>query len=128
MQHASRFDSALCSLVIAYPSLARDRRAVNWLFVFFELVSLGVLARDVFKGSETGVSIFALEVVIGLHLCWNAFMGLAIAVKSQESDGPSVVRASGAIPAKWILLFTLWIGLHTYFFLLPVLIEIVRSF
>jgi hypothetical protein len=69
MQHASRFDSALCSLVMAYPSLARDRRALNWLFVFFELVSLGALVRDVFKGSEIGASILALEVVIALHLC-----------------------------------------------------------
>jgi len=128
MQHANRFDSALRSWAIAYPSLARDRRAVNWVFGFFELVFLGVLARDVLKGSPIGGSVVALEVVIALHLCWNAFMGLAGVVKSQESEGASGVRALSAIPAKWVLLLALLIGLHTYFFCLPVLMKIVQSF
>ncbi len=73
MQHANQFDSALRSWAIAYPSLARDRRAVNWLFVFIEIVVLGALARDVVKGSQLWGSIFALEVVIGLHLCWSNY-------------------------------------------------------
>ena len=128
MQHPNRFDSALRSWAIAYPSLARDRRAMNWFFVFLELVFLGVLARDVLKGSPIVGSVVALEVVLALHLCWNAFMGLAGVVKSRESEGASGVRASRAIPAKWVLLLALLIGLHTYFFCLPVLMKIVQSF
>lgn len=127
MQHANQFDSALRSWAIAYPSLARDRRAVNWLFVFIEIVVLGALARDVVKGSQLWGSIFALEVVIGLHLCWNAIMGLAGVVKSQELKGESVVPASRAIPAKWMLLLALLIGVHTCVWVLPLLMEIVRS-
>jgi hypothetical protein len=128
MQHANHFDSALRSWAIAYPSLARDRRAVNWLFVFCEILVLGVLARDVVKGSPLWGSVFALEVVLGLHVCWNAFMGLAVVVKSQEPKGESVVHASSAIPAKWKLLLALLIGVHTCVFVLPALMEIVQSF
>jgi hypothetical protein len=127
-QHANHFDSALRSWAIAYPSLARDRRAVNWLFVFCEILVLGVLARDVVKGSPLWGSVFALEVVLGLHVCWNAFMGLAVVVKSQEPKGESVVHASSAIPAKWKLLLALLIGVHTCVFVLPALMEIVQSF
>ena len=112
MQHANHFDSALRSWAIAYPSLARDRRAVNGFFVFIEILVLGVLARDVVKGSPLWGSVFALEVVLGLHVCWNAFMGLAVVVKSQEPKGESVVHASSAIPAKWKLLLALLIGVR----------------
>jgi hypothetical protein len=127
MQHLNHFDSALRSWAIAYPTLARDRRALNWLFVFFEIIVLGVLARDVVKGSPLWGSVLALEIVLGLHVCWNAFMGLAIVVKSQEPKGESVVHASSAIPAKWQWLGLL-IGVLICVFVYPALMEIVRSF
>jgi hypothetical protein len=128
MQLASRFDSAIHSLVITYPSLDRDRRALNVLFIFFELVFLGVLTRDLMWGSDLRSSILALEVVIAMHICWNVFTGLAVVARSQQPQSQPIAQTSRAIPSRWILLICLLTGFNALFFLGPELMEIVRAF
>jgi hypothetical protein len=87
MINLKRFDAAMLSWAVAYPSLSRDRRAINILMVFLEMLVVGRIVFDAVGGrlEWAGTFAIALMVLMGFHVFFNALIGLAGAVQTSHS-------------------------------------------
>jgi hypothetical protein len=79
-----RFDQRLLRWAEAYPSISRDRRAINILFGVKELLLLGRIGVDLATGQPDMLPfwIAALAATLGFHAAFNVIMGLAESVKT----------------------------------------------
>jgi hypothetical protein len=79
-----RFDQKMLGWALAYPSLGRDRRALNVLFGVVEVLLLGRLGFDLATAQMDMVLawMLALAAVVGCQAAFNAIAGLAGMVKT----------------------------------------------
>ncbi|HYF50090.1 MAG TPA: hypothetical protein VEJ63_11830 [Planctomycetota bacterium] len=87
MFNQKRFDDALLAWARAYPSLKRDRRAINIVWTFIEGLVLGRIVVELVSArwEFTGIWLILLTAVVGVHFSFNAVLGLARVVRNAST-------------------------------------------